>query len=359
MEVFFRFTPTLRNDAVALEPVGYPIPPLDLFVDTFPSDARRSEPYFLFAQEVPYKTYFVPGVVITPPGNGAFASSEGDVGVGGKVNLFSEERGDPLGFGVRGYFDFPTETPAYNTSKDSDWRQYAGFSGEVNFRLDFLFAKKFWVTELLANVGYKRVGDPDRGLRVQYVDSSRIDTDEFLVGEPVEVGLDLRDHLLVNAGLSLPAFSVNGHTAWLIAELGYTRYVGSGTTVERLVHPLELRLGLQANFPWYQNVAVGLAWQLLFNDAGDGDLRSSYLVTGDGRGDVNFGDLVDPNLSGAVREFLASQGATFSENGAKVLSSNNSRFDEWRNVPTAPSTIVGQGGGNLLAFITWRVGSLW
>ena len=55
----------------------------------------------LFAQEVPYKTYFVPNVTIDPPGHGAFASSSGDVVLGLKVNLFSEERDDLMGFAVR------------------------------------------------------------------------------------------------------------------------------------------------------------------------------------------------------------------------------------------------------------------
>lgn len=358
-EIFFRLTPTLRNDAVALHPTGYPVPPLDLFIDTYPNDATRAGPILMFAQETPYKTYRVRDVNITPPGNGAFASSTGDASIGGKINLLSEDRGDRLGFGIRGSLDIATERPHYNSAIASEWREKAGFAGETNFRLDFAFAKKFWITELLVNAGYKWVGSPDRGVRVQHIDSSKVGTDEFLVGEVVESGLDLHDFLILNGGLSLPAFKVLDYQVWLMAELGYTRYVGGGTPVERLVHPLEMRLGLQFNFPWYPNISFGMGWQLLFNDAGDGDLRSSALLTPDGRGDVNFGELVDEDLSAEVQAFLTSQGATFSENSSKVLSSNNATFNSWRNVPTEPWTIVGQGGGNIHAYITWRAGKLW
>jgi hypothetical protein len=355
-EVFVRFAPVVRTNSVGQQPLAYPVPPLDLFVDSYPGDARRSGPYFLFAQEVPYKTYSFPSVRIDPPGHGAFASSSGNVGIGAKVSLLSEDRGARLGVGLRAHVDIPTETPAYNTA---EWSEYAGFSGEMNSGLDLLFAKTIRRTKVLANVGYTHVGDPDRGLRIQYVDSSRIGTAGFLVGSPVETGLDLHDQLTVNAGLSLPLLSVKSHRIWLIAELGHLHYVGNGTSTERLVHPWEMRIGVQGNVPGYQNLAVGAAWQLLFNDGGDGDPLSSVLVTPDGRGDVNFGELVDPALSAEVRNFLAGQGATFSNNSSKVLSSDNPMFDRWRNVPTSPSTVVSQGGGNILAFITWRVAKLW
>ena len=66
------------------DPYGFPIPPLDLFVDTYPTQATRPGPHFLFAQEVPFKSYYVPTEVIDPPGHGAFAQSSGDITVGGK-----------------------------------------------------------------------------------------------------------------------------------------------------------------------------------------------------------------------------------------------------------------------------------
>ncbi len=358
-EFFFSFSPTLRTNSVGQDPVGYPVPPLDLFVDIYPNDATRPQPYFMHDQEAPYKTYFVPNVVIDPPGHGAFASSTGDIVIGGKIELTSEERDDSFGFGVRGYAQIPTETPTFNTFETTDeWHKYAGVSGETDFGVDLLFAKKFWITELLFNVGYKLVGDPDRGLRIQYVDSSRTSPEEFLVGEPVETELNLHDQVFLTAGTSLPAFSVKGNQVWLLGEFTYTRYVGTGI-VERLVHPAEARLALQFDFPWYRDVAIGMGWQILFNDAGDGDQRFSNLTSAEGFGDINFSELVDPALSEEVQTFLAGRGATFSDNSSRVFSTNNPAFDSWRNIPTGPMTIIGQGGGNWVGYLLWRVGSLW
>ena len=358
-EVFFSYSPTLRTNSVGQDPVGYPVPPLDLFVDIYPSDATRPQPYLMYVQEAPYKTYFVPGVTIDPPGHGAFASSTGDIVLGGKIELTSEERDAALGFGVRGYVVIPTEKPVYNTSVTTDeWHKYAGVSGETDVGLDLLFAKKFWITELLVNVGYRLVGDPDRGLRVQYVDSSKTSPEEFLVGEPVETELNLSDRVFLTGGTSLPAFSVWGHQVWLLGEFTYTRYVGGGS-VERLVHPAEARLAIQFDFPWYRDVTIGMGWQILFNDAGDGDQRFSSLVSSQGSGDINFSELVDPALSEEVGSFLSARGATFSDNSSRVLSTNNPAFDAWRNIPTGPMTIIGQGGGNWVGYITWRVSALW
>ena len=59
-ELFFQATPVLRTNSVGQDPFGYPVPPLDLFVDLYPEPAERAEPYFLFGQEAPYKTYYVP-----------------------------------------------------------------------------------------------------------------------------------------------------------------------------------------------------------------------------------------------------------------------------------------------------------
>ncbi len=133
--------------------------------------------------------------------------STGDFLVGGKVNFLSEERDDSLGLGIRLYAEIGTETPEYNmTTTDSEWRQYAGVSGETDYGLDFLFSKELWITELLVNVGYKKIGDPDRGLRVQYVDSSQNTTEGFLVGEPVETKLNLHDHLIMTGGHRPPRF---------------------------------------------------------------------------------------------------------------------------------------------------------
>jgi len=64
-------------------------------------------------------------------------------------------------------------------------------------------------------------------------------------------------------------------------------------------------------------------------------------------------------LSEQVKNYLSERGATFSYNSSKVFSTNNPAFDIWRNIPTGPTRIIGQGGGNWIAYIIWRVASLW
>jgi hypothetical protein len=145
-----------------------------------------------------------------------------------------------------------------------------------------------------------------------------------------------------------------------MAEYSSIFYVGGGTAVERKVHPQEMRLGLQCNLPWVSELSLGFAWQLMFNDAGDGSDRWSNLVTPDGaRGDINFSELVDPELSREVQEYLSNLGAQFSYNSSKVFSTNNPAFDDWRNISNEPMTVIGQGGGAAIFFLTWRIGSLW
>jgi hypothetical protein len=76
------------------------VPPLDLFVDIYPNNALRPEPYFMHDQEAPTRLNRVQAVTIAPPGHGAFASSTGDIMLGGKIDLLSEERSDRLGLGI-------------------------------------------------------------------------------------------------------------------------------------------------------------------------------------------------------------------------------------------------------------------
>jgi hypothetical protein len=352
VELFVRGLPVVRTNSVNQDPTGYPVPPLDLIIDTYPTLAARQQPYFLFAQEVPFKSYYLNGVTIDPPGHGAFASSSGDVTVGAKINLLSQDAGSRIGVGVRGYVEIPTERPSYNVE---DWRKAAGSSGKTDIGADVLIARRFGDIELLVNAGYKHMGDPDKGLRVQLVDSSQWGTPGFVVGPPVETGLDLKDQLILNAGTSLRAFNVRGLQFWLLGELGYTRYVGGGTSVERLVHPFETRLGIQANTPKFPRVSIGAAWQLLVNSAGNGTTRRTRLQTPDGRGDINFTDQVDWELAAEVRDAFTSQGLTFWERSSRVFATNNPEFDQWRNVPSGDTPVVAMGGGNILGFITWRI----
>jgi len=360
VEAFFRGSPVLRTNSVNQDPVGYPVPPLDLFVDTYPTAALREQPYFLFAQEVPYKSYYLSGVHIQPPGHGAFGSSSGGFSFGGKVTVLSEDGGHPFGLGVRGYMEIPSEHPSYNTT---DWRNVAGVSGRPDIGVDLLFAKAVRRTQILANVGYEHVGDPERGLRVQYVDSSRWDAIDpqtggpasILVGAPVESKLDLRDQVSSVVGTAMPAFNIHGMQFWLLSELSYTRYIGGATRVERLVHPLEMKLGIQANVPKFPSLSLGAAWQLLFNDAGNGTTRRSTFVSPDGRGDINFSDNVDAALAATYTQALAQRGAVFTDKSSRMFSTDNARFDGSRNVPVGNTPVVAMGGGNILGFVTWRI----
>ncbi len=352
VEAFVDFTPVLRANAVNLDPVSYPVPPLDLLIDTYPTVANRSEPYFLFVQEVPYKTYDVSTVHVVPPSWGAFSQSSGDVVVGGKVSLLSERRGNPLGFGIHGYFAIPTEHPEGNTS---NWAHLAGVPGGVDLGIGFAFAKQLKETELVGNIGYRFVGAPAlRAMRVQYVDSSRAGTPGFLVGQPTTVPLKLRDELSLTGGTRVPIFRIGTAQTWAIGELTYTLHVGSGTRVERIVNVTEVRAGLQAEIPGYRNLMVGAAWQYPLTDMGNGDVRTTNFRAPDGRGDINFGQLVDPALNSAVGAYFAQNGVTLASNSSKMFATNNPAFDSWRNVPTTPQPVTAAGNNAIVAFITWR-----
>jgi hypothetical protein len=328
------------------------VPPLDLFVDTYPTPAIRPAPYFLFVQEAPFKSYYLDSVTIDPPGHGAFGVASGGITLGTKVNLLSEDRGNAFGLGVRGYVDIPTEHSGYNVE---DWRHATGTADVFNVGVDALVAKRLGRVELVANTGLKHVGDPAAGLRVQFVDSSKWGTPEFLVGAPIETKLDLHDQLIVNAATTVQAFSIYRLPFWLLGEFGYTRYVGRGTTVQRLVNPAEIRLGIQANVPKVSRVSIGAAWQLMMSPAGNGTTRRSQFHAPDGRGDINFTDQVDPELAGQMQQLFAGQGATFRDRSSKVFASDNPAFDEWRNIPTGDTPVVAMGNGNILAFITWHI----
>jgi hypothetical protein len=58
-EAFIRVTPTpwFRVNSANLDPLRFPVPPLDLFVDTYPTLAVRKGAKFLYVPTLPYKTY--------------------------------------------------------------------------------------------------------------------------------------------------------------------------------------------------------------------------------------------------------------------------------------------------------------
>jgi hypothetical protein len=349
-EVFFRGMPWLRANSANLDPLRFPVPPLDLFVDTYPTSAVRTGPKFLYTPTLPYKTYNLANVTET----GAFSSGHGDSVFGAKVNLLSEDRGNTVGLGVRGFIEVPLEKPLYNAPWPA-FRYLAGVSGKINYGGDLLFARTWKAGEFVANFGYKQTGNPERGLRIQMVDSSQTDPSKFLIGDPVNIPLDLSNELRFSTGYTVPIFHWYKSYWWLITEFNHTHFVGSHTPTERLVHPAEVSAGIQSNFPWYRNISVGVMWQLLLNNGGKGGERSTAFKTPDGRGDINFGELMnDPQLTSDVESFLQSRGATFSEASSKVFSTNNPAFDAWRNITVAPGKIQSQGHTGALAVITWR-----
>jgi hypothetical protein len=352
IEAFVDYVPVLRTNAVNLDPVAYPVPPLDLVIDTYPTVADRTEPYFLFVPEVPYKTYDVPTTRVTPPSWGAFSTSSGAVTIGGKVSLLSERRGNPLGLGVHGYVVVPTEKPEGNTGNGT---KLAGVPGGVDVGVQLAVEKLIKKAQVVGNVGYRFVGAPELGgMRVQYVDSSRAGTPGFIVGQPRTVALDLHDELSFKVGARVPIFKVVTAQVWALGELTRFQFVGSGTPVERVLNVTEASLGIQAELPGYHNLMVGAAWQRPLSDMGNGDTRTTNFRTPDGRGDINFGQLVDPALASAVGAYFAQNGVTLGANTSKVFATNNAAFDSWRNVKTGAQPVVAAGNNAVVAFITWR-----
>ena len=352
IEAFVDYVPVLRTNAVNLDPLAYPVPPLDLIVDTYPTVADRTEPYFLFPPEVPYKTYDVPTVRVIPPSWGAFSSSSGDLTVGGKVSLLSERRGNPLGLGVHGYVVIPTEKPEGNTA---NWAKLAGVPGGIDVGVQLAVEKVLKKVQVVGNVGYRAVGAPDLGgMRIQYVDSSRAGTPGFIVGQSKTVALELHDQLSFTGGARVPVFRIGSSQMWALGELSHVQFVGSATPVERVIDVTQFRLGFQGELPGYHNLILGAAWQAPLSDMGDGDTRVTNFKTPDGRGDINFGQFVDPALASTVGAYFAQNGVTLDANTSKVFATNNAAFDGWRNVKTGAQPVVAAGNNAVVAFITWR-----
>ena len=350
-EFFFRVTPVLRSDAINLDPLRFPPPPLDLFIDLYPNEARRAEPHFLLAQEIPYKTYFIPSQPEQGPGLAAFGSSTGDTVLGLKLNLLSESGTRRPDLGVQAYVELPTEEP---TSNSGSWRKKAVVSGERDFGFDFLISQQVWEAEFLFNVGYKQIGDPKAGTRVQFVNSGATRPEDFWVGFSGETNLDLKDEVRLVGGVSFPAFRAFRHQMWFVGELFHKRFVGRGTPVQQVVHPFDSMGGLHFNpnpIPW---MSFGAAWLLHWNSAGKGSQRVSPFLSPDGRGDINFTELTDLETAARVLEFFRDRGVEPASDRSKVFTTNNPEFDDWRNIPGTPGTAISQGHNAAILFINFR-----
>ena len=208
---------------------------------------------------------------------------------------WNRSRSGRPGLGVQAYVELPTEEPTFNSGA---WRTKAGVSGERDFGFDLLLSQEVREAEFLFNLGYKRVGDPESGTRVQFVNSGAVRPEDFWVGFGGESKLDLKDEIRLVGGASFPAFHVLRYQAWFVGEFFYKRFVGSGTPVQSVVHPLDSLVGLQINpnpIPW---LSFGAGWLLRWNSAGKGGERSSPFLTPDGRGDINFTELVGSGYGG-------------------------------------------------------------
>ena len=350
-EFFFRVTTRLRTDAINLDPLRFPVPPLDLIVDLYPNEALRPEPHFLLAQELPYKTYFIPPGTQGDQALAPFGRSSGDTVLGFKFNLLDRARSGRPGLGVQAYVELPTEEPTFNSGA---WRTKAGVSGERDFGFDLLLSQEVREAEFLFNLGYKRVGDPESGTRVQFVNSGAVRPEDFWMGFGGESKLDLKDEIRLVGGASFPAFHVLRHQAWFVGEVFYKRFVGGGTPVQSVVHPLDSLVGLQINpnpIPW---LSFGAGWLLHWNSAGKGGERSSPFLTPDGRGDINFTELVDLETAGPVIEFLKNRGVALASDRSKIFATNNPAFDDWRNIPSGPGSVISQGHNAAILFMNFR-----
>ena len=76
-------------------------------------------------------------------------------------------------------------------------------------------------------------------------------------------------------------------------------------------------------------------------------MRTTNFRTPDGRGDVNFGQFVDPALASTVGAYFARNGVALDANTGKVFATNNAAFDGWRNVKTAAQPVVAAGNNAL------------
>ena len=351
LELFFRVYSHVTSNSDNLDPLRFPVPPLELVVDTFPTLAVRTPPFFNFSQEAPFKNYWVPGVQAQPALAFPFSRSSGDRIVGLKFSGLSEAREQRFGLGFQGYVELPGERPS---STSLDWRDRIGTSGKPDFGLDVLFSKEFPRGEVLCNLGYRRIGDPNLGIRTQLINSGATRPEDFLVSGPIESRLDLKDQLRLVIGTSVAAFRLRNQQFWLLGEVFHERFIGSGTQVQRLVHPVDLTLGLQLNprnSSWF---SFGVAWQKYLNSGGTGGRQVSPFVSPGGASDVNFSLLSDPQIAQQVTSYLAARGLNFPTGNSRVLASNNPAFDSWRNIPSRPGTIDSRGHSAFILFMTVR-----
>ena len=216
--------------------------------------------------------------------------------------------------------------------------------GGVDVSVQLAVEKLVKKIQIVGNVGYTFVGAPELGgMRIQYVDSSREGTPGFIVGQPKTVPLELHDQLSLTGGARCRSSGWARRRPGLWASFRTSSSSAAARSVERVLNVTEVRLGLQGEIPGYHNLIIGAAWQAPLTDMGNGDMRVTNFRTPDGRGDVNFGQFVDPSLASTVGAYFARNGVTLDANTSKVFATNNAAFDGWRNVKTGAQPVVAVG----------------
>ena len=226
------------------------------------------------------------------------------------MNLLSEDRDDRLGLGVRAYLDIPTEKPAYNDTRSCARTRRPECRERPTSALDLSGGQSDSRSpSSLVNVGYKQVGDPDRGLRVQFVDSSRTDAG-FLVGPPQEIEAGSPRPARGRCRRGVPGVrdqAAAGMAAGRVRLHALHRLWHSDRAAGRI--PPRCASASRSTVPGYKAAGfrsgVSAAAEQCRRRT---TLRTTFLVTPDGKGDINFSENVDPQVSAEVEALSGSQG---------------------------------------------------
>lgn len=165
------------------------------------------------------------------------SNGSGDFYIGTKVNLIDPNK-NWFSMAIGGYVKIPI-------SREDDARHRGRTSGEYEAGPILMFGQESGGkrVRVYENIGYIHTGDIEKqGVKV----------------------LNLRDKLLLNAGLSIGASS---HVEF-VGELVGTVYVGSGTANLNPVNPVDLNLGLRFFFK-DGAVSFGGAYRRFLNHGGD------------------------------------------------------------------------------------------
>lgn len=145
--------------------------------------------------------------------NRSFANGMGDLQTGLKLNILSEERGNPFGLALRGFIKLPS-------ARGKKWLKRGRGTGEVDGGFDLILSKNVGLVGTHYNMGVTFVGDP---------------------GSKGKDLLDLRDELRLGFGFNVPTTGrLQG-----IFEINNTTFIGGGTPLSGPVNPVDLFGGLR------------------------------------------------------------------------------------------------------------------